>query len=316
LKRPDDEQRERAAAWFSVERRGLMSSGEREQLEAWRADPEHRAALEGMHALWNELSGLKGGRLQGSTPARRRTAWPLALAASLLLAVAGGAMWWQLQMRSPLYTVQTAVGEQRSATLPDGSRVELNVVTHIDYRLSAGHRDVRMLDGEALFFVHKDAAHPFIVRTGSYEVRAVGTAFNVRAREGLVQVAMLEGVVSVRALEGPQAGRIVAELRQGEKLSLAGPAAPIEIEHIPAAGVAPWRQHTLSYQDVPVAQVVADMNRLFLRPLQVPDPALAARRVTLRLQVQDREHTLQTLSGLLGAKILNGDRADVIVGPM
>jgi transmembrane sensor len=313
----DDGRRAQAAAWFAAQRRGLSCAEERRRLECWCADGQNQAALDRVHGLWDELEGLKNGaRVSGLVRApARRLAGPLALAACLLATVAGGVMWWQEQGAPSGYTARTAVGERRSVTLPDGSRVELNVVTRIDYRERYGRRDLKLLDGEALFFVHKDAAHPFIVRAGDYEVRAVGTAFNVRARDGMVQVALLEGVVSVRAVTGPQAGRTVAVLRPGQKIVLAESPPRAEVQRIAPQAVAEWREHTVSYEDVPIAQVVEDMNRLFARPLQVADAALAGRRVTLRLQVQDRAQTLQTLSALLGTSIRSGRDADAIVGP-
>jgi transmembrane sensor len=329
---PDD-RREQAAAWFSAQRRGALSTEEHAQLESWRADPDNQAALEGMQGLWDELDGLKGvahasvrhqPNSQRESNARHESnkTWPLALAACLLVAVAGG-VWWHFQHlhgSMGAYTVQTAIGEQRSATLPDGSKVDLNVVTHLDYRLSSGRRDVRLSEGEALFFVRKDTAHPFIVRTGAYEVRALGTAFDVSSRDGGVQVTVLEGLVSVEAVAGPQAGRTLTQLTPGQKISLAADtrgasSRPVKVERISLQAVAEWREHTVSYENVPIAQIVADMNRFYPRPLRVPDPALATRRVMLLLQVQDREQTLQTLSALLGTQLRNDGEADALVGP-
>lgn len=66
----------------------------------------------------------------------------------------------------------------------------------------------------------------------------------------------------------------------------------------------------MSYEDASLAEVVEDLNRFFARPVRVDDPALAARRVTLRLQVDERENTLRTLSALLGLRVARGDQAD------
>jgi ferric-dicitrate binding protein FerR (iron transport regulator) len=44
----------------------------------------------------------------------------------------------------------------------------------------------------------------------------------------------------------------------------------------------------------------------------VDEPDLAARRVTLRLQVEDRERTLKTLGALLGARVERGPQADLL----
>ncbi len=61
-----------------------------------------------------------------------------------------------------------------------------------------------------------------------------------------------------------------------------------------------------------VAEAVEDLNRFFPRAIEVADPALAGRRVTLRLQAADREEVLRTLSALLGAQVERRERADVL----
>ncbi len=312
----DRTREKRAARWFSAQRRGL-SAEEAQRLQSWSADRQNRAALADMHDLWNEVSGLKSmtrerPRLPAHTDTQRNR-WSLALAAGLLLAVSGVAGWWQLHSRNPpVFMAQTSIGEQRSATLPDGSRVDLNVVTRLDYTLAGGQRAVRLSEGEALFFVRRDAAHPFIVRAGDYEIRALGTAFDVRERDGRVQVETLEGVVSVRAVARSQSAPPLAQLTPGEKILLGAEAAE-KVERVPLRTVAQWREHVVSYEDVPIAEIVADLNRYFQRPLRVPDPTLADSRVTLSLQLQDRQQTLRTLSALLGVNVRSDGEADALV---
>jgi transmembrane sensor len=169
--------------------------------------------------------------------------------------------------------------------------------------------------GEALFMVRKDASLPFIVHAAGYDVRAVGTAFDVRHRDQSLQVDVLEGTVVVKALAGSQAGHEVARLTAGDRMVISDLSAPGDgprVEHAPVQTMSEWRQREVSYQDLTVEQVVTDLNRFFERPLEVSDPMLAQRRVTLHLQIEDRERVLQTLGALLGANIQRGARADVL----
>lgn len=300
------ERREAAAAWFAAQRRTLMSVDEKTAFDEWRADPENLAALNAMHELWGEMAALKDVRpaLRVSRPPWRRHAGALAGAAI----IAGGPL--TLMAMQPMAFAQTAstsIGEQRSQPLPDGSVVNLNVVSRIDYRMSADRRRVRLRDGQALFVVRKDAGRPFVVQAGDYEIRAVGTAFDVRLRDGSTQVSVQEGVVLVTALNGPMAGRVVARLKAGQKLDLAaGQAAPSAPEPVAVQRVAEWRLRTVSYEDASVSEVVADLNRFFIRPITIDDPELARRRVTIRLQLEDRDATLRTLEALLGAEASAG----------
>ena len=281
-----------------------MSAEDRQTFDAWRADPENLAALNAMHELWGEMAALTGVRpaLKAQLPRRRFLG---VAAVSAVAVVAGLVVFSALEPFAFAQTERTAIGEQRTQTLPDGSVVDLNVVTRIDYKMEPGRRDVRLQEGQALFLVHKDKSRPFFVRAGDYVVRAVGTAFDVRLRDGVTQVSVQEGVVQVTATKGKAAGRVIATLVAGQKLQLPAEApdtAPT-IVAIPVQSVAEWRLRTVAYEDVTVAEVVEDLNRFFTRPIEIADPALARRRVTLRLQAADREDTLRTLGALLGAQV-------------
>lgn len=310
----DDKIREEAAAWFATLRRGPMTVAERRDFDDWRADPVHQAALNHMHELWGEVSAV--GKL-GVTVARRPAPPRFRAAAAAVLAlVLGASLIGGVAVVEGRDTVRTRVGEQRTATLSDGSVVALNVATRVAYRMKDDARTVRLADGEAAFFVRKDASRPFKVRAGDYEIRALGTAFNVRCRNGLLDVAVKEGLVSVWAVSGPRAGQEIARLSAGRKLSLdaeAGAGGGAKPADIPVEQVAEWRLRVVSYEDASVEAVVADVNRFFDRRLVVEDEALAHRRVTLRLQVENRDQTLDVLGELLGARISRRDDQDVLV---
>jgi transmembrane sensor len=316
LTKVDDIRREEAAAWFSAQRRGAMSFEERARFDEWCTDRQNQAALDAIHELWDELSALKTAT---APPSRSRKKLPLALAACLAVALAAGVILLSANEYIFAPSERTAIGEQRLTTLPDGSVVNLNVDSRIDYRVGKSRRDIRLDDGEALFFVHRDASRPFTVRAGGFEVRALGTAFNMRRRDGGLQIAVLEGSVSVQTLTGPRSGSELARLTAGQKISLvesgsAGLERPPELQSAPVQAMAEWRLRTVTYEDTPIREIVEDLNRFFQRPLKVSDPNVARRRVTLRLQVEDRERTLQTLSALLGVKISNAGDADAITG--
>jgi transmembrane sensor len=297
----DKERREQAAAWFAAQRRAAMSLDERAAFDVWRADPQNLAALNAMHELWGEMAAIKGVQPALRLPSHRfRRVGGAALAACVVAALAT-----VLAINlDPAETAKTAIGEQRSAMLPDGSTVEMNVATRIDYKMEPDRREVNLREGQALFIVKPDKTRPFLVRVGDYEVRAVGTAFDVRQRDGATQVSVQEGVVAVKALRGEMQGQVVAQLAPGQTLRL--PAVMREQpkpQTVAVQTVAEWRRRTVTYEDASIADVVTDLNRFFPRPIEIADPALAKRRVTLRLQVEDRETTLQTLSALLGVRV-------------
>lgn len=299
--RVDEGTRDEAAAWFAALRRGPMTLDERAAFDAWRSDPKNQAALAGMHELWGEMSALRDLGVAAPRPARPVRRWAaIAASVAVLAGVAGVGVF------NPFgHTIRTHVGEQRTASLSDGSVIGLNVATKVSYDVTNDRRFARMDDGEAVFFVKKDA-RPFVVRAGDYQIRAAG-AFNVRCRDGDLDVAVTDGVLTIADLHG----RKVADLSAGQRLRLGPDGKPL-VTSVPVSSVAEWRLRIVGYEDATVGEVVEDLNRFYDRPIEVDEPDLAARRVTLRLQVEDRERTLKTLGALLGARVERGPQADLL----
>src|SRR5687767_11767497 len=79
----------------------------------------------------------------------------------------------------------------------DGSVVYLNAQSRLRIAYSDRRREVKLLDGEALFIVEKDSKRPFNVIAGATLVQAVGAQFNVRRRDRLILVSVVEGKVRV-----------------------------------------------------------------------------------------------------------------------
>lgn len=80
------------------------------------------------------------------------------------------------------HTLSTPRGKQFKVVLEDGTEVWLNAESKLHYpqQFTGDERRVE-LEGEAFFHVAKDAARPFIVKSGTAETRVLGTQFNFRS---------------------------------------------------------------------------------------------------------------------------------------
>ncbi|MCG8307194.1 MAG: FecR domain-containing protein [Cytophagales bacterium] len=94
---------------------------------------------------------------------------------------------------------QNPKGQRLTTYLPDGSKVILNASSKLRYNSPfEGDRRMVELDGEAFFEVEKDTARPFIVAANGVTTTALGTSFNVNAKqEDRVEVALVSGKVRV-----------------------------------------------------------------------------------------------------------------------
>jgi ferric-dicitrate binding protein FerR (iron transport regulator) len=96
--------------------------------------------------------------------------------------------------------IVTPKGSKAYIELADGSKVWLNAESKLTYpeTFSENSRDV-YLDGEGYFEVAKNKDKPFIVHTSKINIRAIGTAFNVKSysSEDIIQTTLVEGSVAV-----------------------------------------------------------------------------------------------------------------------
>ncbi len=96
-------------------------------------------------------------------------------------------------------------GAKISFTLPDGSTVELNCMSDIQYptQFSDTLREV-YLTGQAFFDVKKNPNAPFVVHTKNFTTRVLGTSFDIQSyeNENSNYVAVLTGKVSVETSAG------------------------------------------------------------------------------------------------------------------
>jgi transmembrane sensor len=74
-------------------------------------------------------------------------------------------------------------GLRKWIKLPDGTSVQLNVDSKLDYPETFDGKTNRevTLSGEAYFDVKHDLKHPFVIHTGNLKTTVLGTAFNISA---------------------------------------------------------------------------------------------------------------------------------------
>ena len=187
---------------------------------------------------------------------------PLALAVAMVVLVVGLGLW---SLVRPT-TLAAPYGETLTATLPDGSRAELNSGTTLTYAAAFGKKERRVrLSGEAFFSVRRDE-QPFVVETANAEVTVLGTRFNVLAWPGPsadhTTVAVASGQVRVAARQGDAQA---VTLGPGQQSVLAaGAVAPSPPERLATGEAAVWRRRYLCY-DQPASRRDVRRDRAALR---------------------------------------------------
>ena len=266
-----------AAAWLAREDRDLTVE-EAMELQHWLASSTlNRVAYLRLKASWqraDRLSALKNpasigelSNVQAGLLARPRLL--AAIAASLLLMVAAGAIGWQLWRAPSEQVFATAVGKMQAVRLADGSRMELNTNTRVRTDVTAARRIITLDSGEAYFDVVHDAARPFVVYAGNRRITDLGTKFSVFRNGDDVRVTVREGRVKVDVLDRPAVDApVVAEAghtvmaKGSETLVFAKPDTDI------TSGLA-WRSGMLVFNQQTLAEAAEQFNRYNSRKIVI-----------------------------------------------
>jgi transmembrane sensor len=186
----------------------------------------------------------------------------------------------------------TAFNQRRTISLGDRVIVRLDPGSVLT---AGGHLgDPLTLDGHAYFSVRHDAAHPLIVHANGFEIRDVGTRFEVITAKGALRVAVAEGSVNLHSVAMSQDLSLLA----GHAMSAIGTSGLIETRVIDASTMGRLSRDHLEYHEVPLAFVVADISRLVGAPVEV-DPISAHRRFSGSLSFGTRTEMTEALKELM-----------------
>jgi transmembrane sensor len=341
-----------ASAWFVECRAGDLDDAGCREFDKWlRKSPEHVSAYLEVAAIWNEgpaldpslkwdaeslIAQAKGDpdnvvafagasevlKLEESVPATQAIArgWGRgALAASIVALAAIGAVAGWVALFGHQYS--TAVGEQRSIELADGSTVSMNSKSRIRVRYSKDERAVDLLEGQALFHVAKDHARPFIVRADGARVRAVGTQFDVYEKREGTTVTVLEGQVAVLtpSVEGrtpsgggtaqptpSRASSAAILVSAGEQLTITEKAAQ-KTEHANVAAATAWTERQIIFESATLSEVAEEFNRYNQRQLVIEDPGLYQFHISGVFSSTDPESLIRFLRERPGVKVTETD---------
>lgn len=316
---------EEACLWVSRMDRGLTDE-ETKTLQGWMAASQsHRRILFDVAQLWDDLSVLN--ELKGLFPLKhakgeaskakkilRQARWSVA-AGFVLMAAAAAMMvdsYWFGQADKGYELVQrvgTAIGEQKTLTLDDGSIIHLNTNSAIHIHFDEDKRLIDLIKGEAHFTVAHDENRPFTVTAGINSVTAIGTAFNMQyTNDEAFELVVTEGRVLVQDKQGAMSREQIAAVIK-EKLPLhtdlllnAGEKANVDgiidnrtnLDNEAMEQDLAWQQGMIVFRGEPLEDVLQEIERYTAVDFEIEGEALKQKRVAGYFKVGD-------ISGLLFA---------------
>ncbi len=214
---------------------------------------------------------------------------------------------------------QTIKGEKKTFTLEDGTTVTLNSESklEIDSDFGKATRQVS-LTGEAYLDVKKDADKPFVLHTNEFDIRVLGTSFNVKAYpdEMASEALLIEGLIELKS-KGKNENSIVIKPNQKvtiykneliassetEAKKTIKPKANVKeiaIQDVPndekneVADIA-WKENKLAMVDQNFNELKSILERWYDINITLKGPAIGKYRFTATFKEEDINQVLKAL---------------------
>jgi ferric-dicitrate binding protein FerR (iron transport regulator) len=283
--------------------KGQLNEQEVEHVEQWLDTLEDKDAFNNLSA--QELAEAKKA-MYGRLTARidRKNFGFLKMAAAVLVIVIAGYLFKAslLDVVAPHRNIAVAgkAGGIRKQILSDGSIVWLKGNSKLIFPVTfgTGNRTVT-LEGEALFEVTKDAAHPFMIYCGTLTTKVLGTSFNIRNNGGETAVSVLTGKIS---LATGQSKEIL--LSANENAIYSEPHAIItKAKGTATHELTKGTEYDMAFNDAGMRDVIHRIEQKFDVAIQLKDSAIANNLITADMTDQSLQKTMEMISQALNLDV-------------
>lgn len=302
-----------AAAWAARRLSGDFSKRDSAALEKWlAADPRREYAYKEYLALADQathagmVEGISSHANDEDRPGRTSRLSRRAMLSAPAIAASLAAVFLVTNVTAPPEPAEaffeTAIGEIREVSLPDGTVVTLNTNTALRIAYRSTERNVKLEKGEAVFDVAHNSARPFVVSARGAKTTVLGTEFCVQAAAQNTLIMVMNGVVSVTPDANNRSGAPIP-LTAGQEVSVNEQGAAGPVRPTGPGNAATWRLGYLHYENQPLKRVVEDINRYFARKIVLGDQSLDSVRVTGRFDITDQDASIRSLTVSLSLRV-------------
>ena len=174
--------------------------------------------------------------------------------------------------------VYSTYGSKTKLELPDGSTVWLNDGSTLKFpqRFSGKTRTV-FLDGEAYFDIVKNAGKSFIVKTSEFNIRVLGTKFDVMAypEDNTFETTVETGKVILEKAAAKRRFIEIAELERNQRAVFNKKTGKLNTNIVNTDKYTSWREGKLIIRDDPMNDVVKRFRRWYNVDIELIDPELS-----------------------------------------
>ena len=270
---------EQASKWFLRMKDAAPDHADRSKFEAWLMSSEaNRAAYQTIADTWEDFDSseqikqisqaMAMKKLDDDIRKRHKATQLAKLGALVMILITGlfGMNAWQSWRAKPLETVAQATAPSQMVThyLSDGSKLTLDAHSQTQVLYYRDKRYVKLLQGQAVFEVVKDADRPFVVESAHARITVKGTRFLVNMINHKTIVAVDHGKVLVESLTNQPAGSVV--LTNGQVAEASSQSAPHPVQKSAKDAFA-FLQGRLIFDGAAMTEVTETLSRYRQAPV-------------------------------------------------
>lgn len=186
--------------------------------------------------------------------------------------------------RNSLTQIIVPVGKKADLQLSDGTRLMLNSRSRVIFPQSFDGKERKIFaEGEVYMEVSHDKSHPFVVESSDFNLRVLGTKFNISTYKelGKTEIVLLEGAVEVADINNEQKALLAPdELLNVKDGHIAGRC------HVDAEDYISWTKGLLNLKGMSLSEL---MNRLgILYGVDITcNESVASKRIYGKLELKD-----------------------------
>lgn len=253
-----DDIKDKAIHWAACQKEGLNEI-EKRNLEYWLAEnPKHQEAFNNakrIHRLFENIPKNYSEEisLEVHNSAKKikfiQKVKPLfSVVASLLLVFILGFKAYETYLPSYDAVYITKNDILKTNSLPDGSKITLDVESDLNVKIYNDKREVVLNKGQAFFDVAKDKNKAFIINAGKIQIEVLGTKFEVQKFDKHTNVSVKEGLVKVSYIYySNKKAKTITRLKKGETIEVATSGKINSFGKVDIDEIASWKEGKLIF---------------------------------------------------------------------
>lgn len=190
-------------------------------------------------------------------------------------------------------------GERLTFTLPDSSTVVLNSGSEVKYSSDFGKQRDIWLKGEAFFKVTKNINSPFVVHTTDFDVKVLGTEFNINGSAINQTISLAKGKVNVLLKESKDE----INLMPNEELVWNAKTKCVIKRNFDVNKILAWKDNILLLDDVKIEDALPDINRFYGVNFVIKDAAISNKHIKGAFKNQSIDEFITSLEFILDVSI-------------